>query len=259
MSRDTSTWLKAQRCTATPTDQTSLPRPFDSSLGNNFTSPSCPEFFHSFLTNSSFKDCLPLSMLLQTSNSFFSAEKSPVRLSQTLAATCNVNFTICSNVMASLAEQIQWQSNCGQDFQYQNPVVLQAYNALIAYPPLYHAGCLTDSDGNYCFANAVTNKSAPTGAYIYYLPLGVELPAGTQPTCDKCLQNTMTIFATAAGNSSLPLSKDYTSAAQTVDSECGPAFVESSIAHTSPAATLACPSALIAFIPLIIGIVNFLI
>jgi len=53
--------------TATPTDQTSLPRPFDSSLGNNFTSPSCPEFFDAFLANASFKDCLPLSMLLQVS------------------------------------------------------------------------------------------------------------------------------------------------------------------------------------------------
>jgi len=195
----------------------------------------------------------------QTSNSFFAAEKSLVRLSQTLDATCDVNFTTCSNVMADLAEQIQWQSNCGQDLQYQNPVVLQAYNALIAYQPLYHAGCLTDPDGNYCFADAVTNKSAPTSAYIYYLPLGVELPSGTQPACDTCLQNTMTIFATAASNNSVPLSMDYTAAAQMVDSTCGSAFVEASAAHTSPAATLAYPGALIVFIPLITSIMNFLV
>lgn len=45
---------------------TSLPRPFDASLsGNNFTEPSCPQFFHDFLTNTTFQECLPFSLLLQ--------------------------------------------------------------------------------------------------------------------------------------------------------------------------------------------------
>lgn len=44
---------------------TSLPHPFDSSLGNNFTSPTCPQFFHSFLSLQEFQQCLPLSLLLQ--------------------------------------------------------------------------------------------------------------------------------------------------------------------------------------------------
>lgn len=52
--------------TATPIS-TSLPRPFDSSLGNNFTEPSCPEFFNDFLTNTTFQECLPFSLLLQVS------------------------------------------------------------------------------------------------------------------------------------------------------------------------------------------------
>jgi hypothetical protein len=46
---------------------TSLPRPFDSSIGNNFTQPSCPQFFNSFLSNTTFQECLPFSMLLQVS------------------------------------------------------------------------------------------------------------------------------------------------------------------------------------------------
>lgn len=50
--------------TATPVS-TSLPRPFDSSIGNNFTQPSCPEFFNSFLSNTTFQECLPFSMLLK--------------------------------------------------------------------------------------------------------------------------------------------------------------------------------------------------
>lgn len=44
-----------------------LPSPFDSSLGNNFTSPSCPDFIYSFLNNATFKSCLPFSLLLEVS------------------------------------------------------------------------------------------------------------------------------------------------------------------------------------------------
>ena len=46
---------------------TSLPRPFDSSIGNNFTESSCPQFFNDFLSNTTFQECLPFSMLLQVS------------------------------------------------------------------------------------------------------------------------------------------------------------------------------------------------
>lgn len=178
-------------------------------------------------------------LLKQTSNDFFMAEKSFVRLTQVLHATCDVNFDTCSSVMALLAQQIQQSSNCGQDLELENPTVLQAYNGLLAYQPLYRAGCLTDGNGNYCFANAVTNISAPTSSYIYYLPLGVDLPAGTNPTCDSCLQNTMAIFASAASNKSVPLNGDYTSAAQQIDMSCGPQFVQPSIEHSSAGAMVA--------------------
>jgi hypothetical protein len=43
----------------------SLPQPFDTSLGNNFTAPSCPQFFKTFLADKDFKACYPLSLLLQ--------------------------------------------------------------------------------------------------------------------------------------------------------------------------------------------------
>ena len=45
--------------------QLSLPHPFDTSLGDNFTAPSCPAFFNSFLNSDSFNNCLPFSLLLQ--------------------------------------------------------------------------------------------------------------------------------------------------------------------------------------------------
>lgn len=131
--------------------------------------------------------------------------------------------------MSNLAVDIQKDENCGADFQMGNPQVTQAYTGLLAYQPSYHAGCLTDSHGNYCFANAVTNASAPSSSYIYYLPLGVSLPGGTQPTCDTCLQNTMRTFAAYATNSSQPLSADYSAAAEQVDMICGPRFAESAV------------------------------
>jgi hypothetical protein len=53
--------------TATQTGNAALPRPFDSSIGTNFTSSTCPDFFNDFLSNQTFNDCLPFSLLLQVS------------------------------------------------------------------------------------------------------------------------------------------------------------------------------------------------
>lgn len=223
-------------------------------MGNNFTSPSCPAFFNSFLNNQTFQDCLPFSLLLQvrlghhlnlkaatltfiqTSNSFFAATQSPVTLVRTLDATCHINYATCSTLMSTLATSLRSSQNCQQDLSLSNPMVEQAYAGLSAYDTLYHAACLTNPDsGNYCFADAVTNASAPTSSYIYYLPLGLQLPAGTRPACNQCLQNTMAIFATAASNASSALSGDYGQAAQMIDIGCGPNFVQQSVAVTGGA------------------------
>ena len=56
--------------TAEPTGEIALPVPFDSTMGNNFTQPSCPTFFRQFLANDSFQDCMPLSLLLQVGGKF---------------------------------------------------------------------------------------------------------------------------------------------------------------------------------------------
>ena len=53
--------------TSTSSDSGTLPQAFDASLGNNFTSPSCPQFFKMFLNDPSFTNCLPLSQLLLVS------------------------------------------------------------------------------------------------------------------------------------------------------------------------------------------------
>lgn len=45
----------------------------------------------------------------------------------------------------------------------------------------------------------------------------------------------MSVFATYAGNSNQLLSSDYAAAAQQIDMQCGPRFVESSVPNTSAA------------------------
>jgi len=44
---------------------TGIPEPFDTGLGNNFTSSSCPQFFRTFLGDATFKQCYPFSLLLE--------------------------------------------------------------------------------------------------------------------------------------------------------------------------------------------------
>ncbi|EME49423.1 hypothetical protein DOTSEDRAFT_84816 [Dothistroma septosporum NZE10] len=238
-SRPTTTIRPTGMQTATATGSFSLPRPFDTSIGNNFTATTCPTFFQSFLNNQTFRDCLPFSLLLQTSNSFFAASRSPLRLAETLDATCNVNLNTCSALMSQYAQQIQQTSHCGADLEMQNPVVTQAYNGFVSYSTLYHAGCLTNTDGSYCFSDAVANISSPSSSYIYYLPLGVRLPGGSRPACTACLQDTMAVFVTTAGNASQPLSQDYVNAAEQVQMSCGPQFVDSSVSRS--AATVSSP------------------
>jgi hypothetical protein len=132
--------------------------------------------------------------------------------------------------MSSLASTLITDSACGQDYRKENPIVIQARNGLIAYEPLYRAGCLKNQrSGNYCFVDAITNQSNPSDSYPYYIPLGIDLPAATRPTCDQCLQTTMSIFASAAVDKSQSLAQTFVPAAQQIDLGCGPTFVNTTV------------------------------
>ena len=131
-------------------------------------------------------------------------------------------------------------SACKSDYNGNNPQVVQAYNGLIAYEPLYRASCLKDNNASYCYANAVTNTTNNgEDAYPYSLPLGVTLGGGSRPTCNSCLQNTMAIFSTFAGNTTQPLSQTYSSAAQQITIYCGTSFVNVTAAPLKGAASAA--------------------
>ena len=151
--------------------------------------------------------------------------------------------------MSSLAVDLKSSANCGTDLQNENQIVQQAYAGLLAYDLIYRAGCLKQSsltssnssnelssssdEQQYCFADAVTNASSTIASYMYYLPLGISLPSTAPTVCSTCVKNTMAIFAPATGNSTLPISSTYSSAAEVIDKGCGAHFVNASLAVKS--------------------------
>ncbi|KAF6240517.1 hypothetical protein HO173_001185 [Letharia columbiana] len=222
------------------TTPTSLPRAFDGGFGTNFTQPSCPTFLRSMVSNDTFISCVPFSLLLQNSMSFFDATRTPSTITAVLDASCSVFFPACSALMSSLAVTLRSSSACQADYGSENPQVRQAYAGLLAYDVSYAASCLKDppaaadnhnpnNNSAYCFANAVTNASSPTDSYVYYVPLGIGLPSGSLPTCDACLAATMAVYAAAAPNRTQPLNLDYVASATLINEMCGPAFVNASV------------------------------
>jgi hypothetical protein len=129
-----------------------------------------------------------------------------------------------------MAKNLTDSSNCGADFQLGNPVVVQSYLAMVSYQTLYGATCLKDpGSAAYCFASAVTNFTTVSNVYLYYLPLNISLPGSSTPSCSWCVANTMGIFQSAASNRALPIANTYVSAAQQVNTICGPNFVNSTL------------------------------
>jgi hypothetical protein len=151
--------------------------------------------------------------------------------------------TFCTSYLNSLASNLTQSSNCGDDYNAGNSVVTGAYTGMIAYQALYKVGCLRDpSSSMYCFASAITNRSAPLDIYTYQLPLGVNLSAGAVPTCDWCLGQTMSVFQAATANRKLPIASTYESAAQQIDLLCGPTFANQTLPNAEVTSAAASPS-----------------
>lgn len=151
-------------------------------------------------------------------------------------------MTQCSVGMNGLARQLLTEDACKVDYNNNNPQVVQAYNGLIAYEPMYLASCLKDNDGDYCYANAVTNTTSEgVDAIPFSLPLGVPMAGGARPTCNSCLQDEMAIFSQYASNSTQPVSTTYSSAADSITLFCGAAFVNVTAVPLKGAASTPAP------------------
>lgn len=152
---------------ASATTTTVLPQPFDTTLGNNFTTESCPRFFSTFLSDPTFRSCYPFSLLLQTSHGFFEAEKNFFQTTVALQAGCSADYDVCNNLMHSLSNQLKSASACMSDYAAENQIVMQAYRGLLAYPVMYQAACLQDEKGDYCEFSIITYFFQLQHANIY--------------------------------------------------------------------------------------------
>ena len=132
--------------------------------------------------------------------------------------------------MNSLAKNLTLPANCGTDYNMGQPLVMQAYLAMVGYQAVYSATCLRDRDtSQYCFANAVTNLTTSSNVYFYFLPLNLTLPSSTIPSCSSCMQRTMNVYQNAAANRKQPIAETYALAAQQVNAVCGSTFVNETL------------------------------
>lgn len=228
--------LQRSIVTADNSTSTDLPTAFDT-LSNNFANATCVAFFDKFRSNSTFTDCVAISLLLGNSNSFFHMLTSAVATSHVLDVACAQPVAKCASVMTSLAKQMLHDSNCGGDYEY-NSVVQSVYQELRAYEPMYHASCLTNpSTKDYCFVNAVTNTSAPNDYNVYMVPIGSTLTLSGQLTCNECLQATMNVFAQWAIIDGQSLDTTYLPSAKVVNNYCGSNFASTNVTVGSDVVT----------------------
>ncbi|KAI0194949.1 hypothetical protein F4808DRAFT_464358 [Astrocystis sublimbata] len=249
---DTSTITKTNPQSSATAAASPLPSPFDGALAANFSGNNCPSFIYKFLANETFKACYPISLLLQGSQSFFEAEKSFFDITRVLDAACKADVDMCTDYFAGLASTLIADGNCGKEYAKRNALVVQAYQGMRTYETVYKATCLTNADSDmlhYCFANAITNHTTPSNAYLYYLPFNSTLPSTAAPACGSCTRQTMEIYQAATSNRKAEIANTYPSAAQQINSECGQNFVNTSLAavvdsgamgslHPAPTASL---------------------
>ncbi|KHJ31537.1 putative c6 zinc finger domain containing protein [Erysiphe necator] len=239
-----------------------LPTPFDVGFNHNITV-TCQNFMSGMLSSSIFKQCSPISMLLQNSNSFFQASKNLLRITSLLDNSCGAPVSVCSELLHSYSQNLTKHDACGLDLSHSNPQIESALLGLRAYQILYTVSCLRTSspvvninqkghpitpnqtfssigrpEDSYCFADALTNISNPSNSFIYYLPLNVSLVGSAVPTCTTCLQSTMSVFQLATANRSSIIASNYAKAASQVNVVCGPEFVNASLTAAVSSANL---------------------
>ncbi|OBT61378.1 hypothetical protein VE03_09241 [Pseudogymnoascus sp. 23342-1-I1] len=226
-SSSTSSTSIASVATAAPTESSApLPVPFDSSIGADFVTEACPEFITNFLAAPEFQACYPVSLLLESSQSFFQTLRSPFLTTALLDHSCAAPTT-CGPYLSSLAFTLN--STCTLDLARANPTATLALTGLLAYPSLRTATCLKSSTGSYCFADAITNSTSDEDAYVYYMGVGQSLPTTTRMTCNECLRDVVGVFGAAAANRTMPVAAVYAAGAAVVNGVCGAGWVNETV------------------------------
>lgn len=180
---------------------TPFPQPFDGNLAQNFSSVSCFNFFGNMTNTQPFRACRPFSLLLQSSDSFINAQQNLTLLNSIIWGTCNTSPGVaqCAANMGWFAASLK--TACAQDLKDQNSMAVNTLAALQAFQVMHDASCLADPTTNtYCFLTAVRNPN-PSDLYYYQLPLSIQLPKSSTPSCSACTKSVMGIYAAAIQNS----------------------------------------------------------
>lgn len=175
-----------------------------------------------------------------------------------LDATCKADVASCSDFLTKAAQNLTASANCKAEIDQGQSLVLQAWRGLRAYKILYSATCLQDPSTNmYCFASAVTNVTAPSDSYLYFLPYGLALPGASSPSCNWCTQETMAIYNAASADKQQFVASNYEDAARQVNTICGPGFVNGTLPKGA-AAAVATPSYAVTLAAMVVVLGSFL-
>lgn len=170
--------------TTTPTSPptTSL-KPLDLSISYAL-SDSCLLYLNSVMQSSTFKSCLPFSLLLTTSTSYASllsssrASGSLDTLNQLLAYTSSPqpSSDTCDQYFSGVYTALSAKANCAADMPKTGATQAVAKDIKTGvgnYQLMRQAAAITDPDtGKYCYLQAITNSS-PDDLYLWSLPAGV--------------------------------------------------------------------------------------
>lgn len=137
----------------------SIPGPFDSGYDYHLT-PSCANFFQTFLSNPDFISCYSFGFLMIDSLGFSRLARNitniPPLLDAICAATMNVTVAAkCAKVMSNYLTQMADSNNCGADLTANpvNPEAYQGFLSFFTYGVYQTVGCLRNSAGQYCYEN----------------------------------------------------------------------------------------------------------
>jgi hypothetical protein len=86
----------------------------------------------------------------------------------------------------------------------------------------------------------------------------VSLVGGSQPTCDSCLKQTMAVFEADTSDRKSALFSDYVGAAMQVNVNCGPGFVNASLAPAASGASLSLGPSNVGVIALFVLVASWL-
>ncbi|KAH9922890.1 hypothetical protein B0H21DRAFT_701385 [Amylocystis lapponica] len=211
---------------SSPVLPTPFPQPWDTSLGQTFSTETCELFFQSMTNDINFRACRPFSLLLQSSSNFIQAQNNLTYLNTVVWGTCNTDISAaqCNDNMASFADTLQDQ--CETDLNAGNAQVLHALIGLQAYTLMRNAACMRNATTDaYCYVTAAQSTQT-ADLYIFSLPLGSPLPSSAHSSCSGCSQNLMDMYPPEIANLT-SLQQTYADAAQLMNSDCGAGYVQS--------------------------------